>query len=154
MITACAASDIFIQDLEDFTGEGGSGSEQKSPKNNEKQGKKGGKGPEKSEKEKIKDPIRQDLIDEIGEIMNCGLFTQKEKDRIHKHIKETAENEKLVQTKKECRQEADKREAKKQKKEESGGEDSELDTLAEEGWDATDEEPESGGSASGEEEIP
>jgi len=158
VITACAASDIYAQDLEDFTGEGvgegESGSGQKSQKNGQKEGKNGGKGPEKSEKEKIKDPVRQDLINEIGEIMSSGLFTKKEKDHIRDLISKTATNDELVKIKQGCRQEVDKRTAERQEGEESGGEDPELDTLADEGWDAADEEPESGGSASGEEEIP
>ena len=147
MITACAASDIFIQDLEDFTGESESGSAQKSTKTGQKQGKNSGKDTKKSEKEKIKDPIRQDLINEIGEIIKCGLFTEKEKDHIRDLISQTATNDKLVQIKQGCQQEADKRETKKQE-EGSGGADESLDAAAEEGWDAAGDdipETESGG---------
>jgi hypothetical protein len=143
MITACAASDIFIQDLEDFTDESGIGSTQKSTKTAQKQGKNSEKSPEKSEKEKIKDPVRQDLINEIGEILKCGLFAQKEKDHIRDLISQTATNNKLVQIKQGCRQEADKRQAKQE--EESGGQDPELERIASEGWEAAGEEPESGG---------
>ena len=144
MITACAASDIFIQDLEDFTGEGEGGSGQKSTKTGPKQGKNGEKGPKKSEKEIIKDPVRQDLINEIGEILSCGLFSEKEKDHIRDLISQTATNDKLVQIKQGCRQEADKREA-ADKEEESGGGDTELDRIASEGWDSVGEDSESGG---------
>ena len=147
MITACAASDIFIQDLEDFTDPGAASSTQKSTKTGHNRGKNSQKDAKTSEKQKIKDPIRQDLINEIGEVLSCGLFSQKEKDHIRDLIIQTASNDKLVKIKQGCRQEAEKRQAKQPA--ESGDEQPELDQVANEGWETAGEEAESGGEEEG-----
>jgi len=144
VITACAASDIYAQDLEDFTDEGETGSRPKSTKTNQKQGKNGGNGPKKSENGKIKDPVRQDLINEIGEIVKSPLFTDEERERVRDEIRKAADKKKLVEIKQQCRRVLDIREAKMQ--EDSRGEDPELDRIANDGWESAGEEPESGGS--------
>jgi hypothetical protein len=139
MITACAASDIFAQDFEDFIDQGGSGSGQKSPETGQKQGKKGEKDAKKGENEKIKDPIRQDLINEIGEIMKSLLFTDEERDRVREEIRKAADNKKLVGIKQQCRKVLGIRE-------DQTAEDPELDLTGNEGWEAAGKKPESGGS--------
>jgi len=150
MITACAASDIFIQDLEDFTGEGETGSTQKSTKTAQKQGKNSGKDTKKSENGKDNDPIRQDYINEITELLNSGLFTQKEQDSMQNLISQTTANEELLKLKNVCLQVIEKRKAKRKRQEAegSGGADPELNAIGEEGWDAAGDdipETESGG---------
>jgi len=143
-LTATAASDIFTQDLEDIVEQEETGFSPKTQKKGQNRAKTSGKGSKTGEKARIKDPIRQDLINEIGGIMTCGLFSDKERAHIRELVQGAGTNDKLVKIKQGCRQEADKRKAKRQE-EESGGEDPELERIANDGWDAGDKKTESGG---------
>lgn len=108
-IKATAASDLFTQDLEDFAeGGGDQKSETKEGKQDKDEGEKqdSGKPPaqskddekqEKAPKGKIKDPIRQDLINEIADVLNNAVFNDAERAAAHHHIKhELATHQDLV----------------------------------------------------------